>query len=459
MTKTGILYLSGKTYVEKGKKCYLCFSENTKETMKVAYNLKQKFSKSLMDKYVLLNDDNTLLEVIGDVNIYDNYLRYELEKCNIAKKNKTHLEKIIQNPIVCCKNENIFTVDGETTRDFDDAISFRREGDNYIVSVYISNVPIMLDLLKFWDIKNISSVYLPTMTKNMLPDNLAENFCSLKEGTIRETFCMELFIMRNDFQNEILEINFSRKNVFIRKNYIYESKELENDIDYMYLINLIRGLDDNNKKINDSYNLIEWLMVKMNHECAKFLESNQAIFRNCKRGIAPIENLDFWYGNTGNYSSTCEKHEMLNLHEYLHITSPIRRVVDIVNLISIQQKLGLYNFSNEAIDFCRRNIYDVENLDKKTKEIKYLQNRVSIVHMLLSSESLLQTTGYLFDEEQSDNMWKYKVYMDKKKLVYKIKSVSQLDMTKKYEFNIHLFMNESRNKIKIEIVMDGKNCL
>ena len=48
--------------------------------------------------------------------------------------------------------------------------------------------------------------------------------------------------------------------------------------------------------------------------------------------------LNNWHSSGGNYNKyeDLKKHEALNLDKYLHITSPIRRLVDLLNIIKMQ---------------------------------------------------------------------------------------------------------------------------
>jgi len=62
------------------------------------------------------------------------------------------------------RNGHIFTIDSPKSINYDDAISIH----NNIISIYISNVPIILDHYDLWDSfsNRISTIYLPD--KNVL---------------------------------------------------------------------------------------------------------------------------------------------------------------------------------------------------------------------------------------------------------------------------------------------------
>ena len=63
-------------------------------------------------------------------------------------------------------------------------------------------------------------------------------------------------------------------------------------------------------------------------------------------------NLQCASGKYTNYQEN-NGHELINagLDNYVHITSPIRRLVDLLNMLKIQEKLNLSRLSNKSLDF------------------------------------------------------------------------------------------------------------
>ncbi len=84
------------------------------------------------------------------------------------------------------------TIDGETARDFDDAVSARRgEGGDVIVEVHIADVSHYVRPGTELDgaaRERGTSVYLPGRCVPMLPETLSNGLCSLVEGVDRLTF-------------------------------------------------------------------------------------------------------------------------------------------------------------------------------------------------------------------------------------------------------------------------------
>ena len=99
------------------------------------------------------------------------------------------------------ESRNIFSIDPEKSRDFDDAFDIEElDGGKKRISVYISNVSFWMDAMDLWDSfsKRISTIYLPDRKRPMLPTVLSDALCSLTEGDTR--FALELELIVEDYK-------------------------------------------------------------------------------------------------------------------------------------------------------------------------------------------------------------------------------------------------------------------
>jgi protein SSD1 len=99
------------------------------------------------------------------------------------------------------RHERIFTIDPETAKDLDDALSIKANEDGtYDVGVHIADVshfvkpnsPLDRDAKK-----RATSVYLVQRAVPMLPPTLSEEICSLQPGQERLTFSV-IFTVTKD---------------------------------------------------------------------------------------------------------------------------------------------------------------------------------------------------------------------------------------------------------------------
>ena len=100
------------------------------------------------------------------------------------------------------------TIDGETARDFDDAVSLRREGENFRLWVSIADVSHYVKKDSPLDKEAYlrgTSVYFPDRCIPMLPERLSNGICSLNPHVDRLTMTAEMLFDRS---GTLLESSF-----------------------------------------------------------------------------------------------------------------------------------------------------------------------------------------------------------------------------------------------------------
>lgn len=235
-----------------------------------------------------------------------------------AEKIPDHVRKSDLKGRVDLRNLPLVTIDGETARDFDDAVFAEKIGRNYRLVVAIADVSHYVrpnDAIDNDALERATSVYFPRRVIPMLPENLSNGICSLNPDV--ERLCMVCDMMVT-YAGNIKEYKFypavMRSHARLTYNQVWSwlSDGLEHpykeQIDTLYRLFKIlqkkrssRGavefesvetqmvFDDNGKieKIvpvvrNDAHKLIEECMLAANVCAAEFLLKNKhtALFRN-----------------------------------------------------------------------------------------------------------------------------------------------------------------------------------
>jgi len=96
-------------------------------------------------------------------------------------------------------HQEVITIDGQSTLDFDDAISFEKVEDGYDLYVHIVDLGFYIKSDSQIDMAALgkgSSIYMPDDKISMIPPQLSEDSCSLKQGEIRPTITTHVKLTR-----------------------------------------------------------------------------------------------------------------------------------------------------------------------------------------------------------------------------------------------------------------------
>jgi len=499
----GVLVLeNNKTFgrtMNKKRLYYKCIPDDVRlPAFLLPYEVKLGFSKVQKNKYVVFKFESwtekhpygLLQETLGDVDNLDIFYEYQLycKSLHISlndftnktrqqlKKNNTeyYIDNILKNPdfkIHDRQHEYVFTIDPKSSSDFDDGYSIEKlENGDYRVGIYIANVYLWLETLGLWNSfsKRVATIYLPDRRRPMLPNILSDTLCSLQEKQRRFAFVMEFIVSDNTVTN----VQYKNVLIQVSRNYYYEEPRLFNDPHYAMLLQVSKQMDSN---IKDSHDVVAHWMIFMNTQVANLLyENNSGIFRSVNyinpdvNTIAGIDDetvrvIQSWNNTIGQYlefdGNVNIKHDFMK-SKYLHITSPIRRLVDLLNQIILFDTEKLVdNISEEAVSFLKKWLGELDYLNTLMRSIRKIQTDCALLDRCYSDPCVMnkEYTGILFDKVMRDNLtMSYMVYLKELKMLSRINVSIDVDNFSSHKFKLYLFENEDKTKKKIRLQLLDK---
>ena len=525
----GVLVLEGnKTFgrtENKKRLLYKCVPDDHRiPVFLVPYEIKMGFSKVYKNKFVTFRFDKwnekhphgILLETLGDVDNLEAFYEYQLYCKNLhvpitdftnrtrstlnKKTNDEFVQQIFHNShfqIEDRRSQYVFTIDPPQSLDYDDGFGIERVGNDWRVSIYISNVFVWLETLGLWNSfsKRVATIYLPDRRRPMLPTILSDILCSLQQNQPR--FALAMDIMVDDNGNLIENQPISYKNVLInvRKNYAYEDpKMLTNDPHYKQLFEVSCLMEHT---IRNSHDIVAHWMVQMNTFTGILLAQQKVgIFRSAaylntdidtsikKEDVSDLNDetvrvIKSWNNTIGQYilfnenidfhhtliRNRVARHNSAAFHKngepttstnmYIHITSPIRRLVDLLNQIILFEQFSLVTrISSDARKFLEDWMIQMEYINTSMRYIRKIQTSCELLSHCFQHPEMMenQYKGVVFDKIiKNDGFITYMVYLQEIKLLSRITTQTDVMNYSYHNFNMFLFEDEDKIKKKIRL--------
>lgn len=252
--------------------------------------------------------------------------------------------------------EEAITIDWLESKDLDDAIWAEKTKNGYSVWVHISDVCETIPIYSALDLeamKRSTSVYRRSWVLNMFPPELSNEVISLNQNGVKNTMSLQIDL---DNQAKIVNYNFyeSKFKNLSRMDYAGFSQQfVDRDSQFHQTLHTMREISDKLRINRSKSGWIIWYQEegrrlhlwdksqnsweshaeKISHD---IIESFM-VLANCVTGQHMSENnldalykqhLSLWERSF--YTPEEWVHEWLQVKNYTHFTSPIRRYADVV---------------------------------------------------------------------------------------------------------------------------------
>lgn len=308
-------------------------------------------------------------------------------------------------------NDFVLSLDSDGTQVRDDALSIKKDGNNYIVGIHIVDPTYYVQpksVLDFQAANNFTCTYMPDYSTRILPMNI-ENALSLDKGNTRRVISMYVILSNT---GNIKDYFLVKDIVNIKENLSYTQGDnlLNNPQDIISI--KLRQLYEvaNLLQMKNSKKYLYWEKkehdsidkVVTNYHTSKIINELMVLYNNLIGELACNQGMPYTYRTQNNaylnnlikkmdihiddetqkiingiylkskYSTVPIYHSGLGLNVYSHSTSPLRRYPDLYN----QYLLNTFYFGDMNMDY---------DPDKHERLIQYFNQR-SIEMELMQSE-------------------------------------------------------------------------
>ena len=360
---------------------------------------------------------------------------YRRQIQNIDTVNKNHFERVIINLGSLIKNyiqkndlgisdtieresqddEYIITIDDTNAKVLDDGLSIRKlENGNLCFKVHIAD-PLVLYPYESEIMKkaksNVETIYLADDSIPMIPDSISYEKLSLTENRNRfgKTFCYEFDTQGNivNFYIQNCFVKISEKHSYESMNELYKNGGNTQEEDsrlayYDQIVTFLRTMfkdaksyeeikikeliDSPSKRSSFSENLVSHAMILTGYMTAKYMREKglpyvyrchefKSIDKTIQDSMSKEELIKLQQALSHSYYSRTNKgHQGLNVEQYSHVTSPLRRFCDDLNMYSLDtcyfktpSDQDIYKLEEEIDKTCQYMNEENPNLDEETK--------------------------------------------------------------------------------------------
>ncbi len=318
---------------------------------------------------------------------------------------------------------DIFTIDGSSTRDYDDALHVEPQEDgNLLVGVHVSDVAYFItpkDPLFVESLERATSLYFPEGQVPMMPRELSQGVFSLIKDRVRPAVS---FLVKMSPEGEILSSKIVLSVIKVKRQLTYtEADRMVDDDNALRLLNrlqlqlrqrraergaLLLSLPDVNVYVEDgnvtvnlspsdtpARSIVSECMILANGVAADYLAAHEApgLFRSQpppkKRLISGVHNsladiaCQRRFLARGELTANPKPHSGLGLNCYTTVTSPIRRVLDTAVQLQISSLISGKG-TLFSLDDCRKFVGIIQDKLARANKVRQQRHRYWILRWL-----------------------------------------------------------------------------
>ncbi|WP_417915347.1 ribonuclease catalytic domain-containing protein [Candidatus Electronema sp. JM] len=318
---------------------------------------------------------------------------------------------------------DIFTIDGSSTRDYDDALHVEPQEDgSLLVGVHVSDVAYFIspkDPLFAESLERATSLYFPENQVPMMPKELSQGVFSLIKDRVRPAVS---FLVKMSPDGEILSSKIVLSVIQVKRQLTYsEADRMVEEDKALRLLNrlqlqlrqrraergaLLLSLPDVNIYLEEgkvmvgltpsdtpARSIVSECMILANGIAADYLAAHEApgLFRSQpppkKRLISGVQNsladiaCQRRFLARGELTANPKPHSGLGLNCYTTVTSPIRRVLDTVVQLQISSLISGKGILF-PLDECRKFAGIIQDKLSRANKVRQQRHRYWILRWL-----------------------------------------------------------------------------
>lgn len=337
-----------------------------------------------------------IIDVIGNYN-EENMLPILMYHYNVYPKrikNKELIKNPLEETITRRKyNSNIFSIDPDNCMDIDDALSIDIINNITIIGVHIAQPICWIteDDIKSKMNTQFSTLYLYETRKDLWGDQVT-NEASLFEGQEKPAYTTLYYYE----DNKLVKTEDFPSTITNTKKLSYDNAH---NFEYAERLKIFT---QELTKVKDYHELVSYWMLLTNKTIGnKFAEANKKIPYRVNSEKLSFENPNFEGLSldirnkfsskkieAASYSIDDNRHATLNVENYCHFTSPIRRLIDTY----IHYYLT-YCFDTNILDF---DCISMNYLDQQTKKFHRELDLNKSINLIFEKSNICDAVGYIY---------------------------------------------------------------